>query len=257
MKRADRPPDADHPFGYSKEIYFWAFVVAILIFAVGSGVSIYEGIEKIQHPHPVESPYINYLVLSAAIVFEGAAWTIAFREFRARYGRANLVQALKKSKDPSVVTVLMEDSAAMLGLVVALCGIAAAQFLAMPVFDGIASVTIGLILAGAAIFLAIETKSLLIGEGAEPIIVEGVRRIIAAQSGILKTNEILTMHLGPRDILLNVSIDFHDGVDSVGIERAVSEMERAVKAAHPDVTRIFIESQSWQGHARNVRASGD
>jgi cation diffusion facilitator family transporter len=171
LKRAKRPADARHPFGYGRELYFWAFVVAILLFSIGAGFSIYEGLEKIKHPEPIADAYVNYIVLGLAIVFESVSWWVAVKEFNLTRGRRGYLEAVQVSKDPSIFTVLLEDTAALLGLFVALVGIALSEILAMPVFDGVASVVIGGILALAAIVLAYETKALLIGEGADPEVV--------------------------------------------------------------------------------------
>ena len=168
MRRAGRPADERHPFGYGREIYFWAFVVAILIFAVGAGVSVYEGIHKIQHPTQITNVGINYAVLAIAMVFEGGAWWVAYRAFDSSRGRRSVIAAVRDSKDPSIFTVLLEDTAAMLGLLIAFLGIALGQWLDIPELDGFASIGIGCILAGAAMLLATETKGLLIGEGADP-----------------------------------------------------------------------------------------
>lgn len=249
MRRAERPADLRHPFGYSKELYFWAFVVAILIFAVGAGVSFYEGVQKTLHPHEVTNVYINYLVLGAAIIFEGAAWYVAFKEFKRGVGKRPMLRALQQSKDPSIFTVLLEDTAAMIGLVVALVGIFLADTLNMPVLDGVASMVIGVILALAAVILAYETKALLIGESADEEVVAGVRQILAGNSQIKSINEVLTMHMGPVDILTNISIDFVNGVTSEQIEQTISALERQIKGDYPAIKRIFIEVQSRQGHA--------
>ncbi len=253
LARSGRKADAKHPFGYGQEIYFWAFVVAILIFAVGAGVSFYEGIAKVRHPEPITDAYVNYIVLGIAMIFEGGAWWIAYKEFNTTRGKRGFLAALRASKDPSIFTVLLEDSAAMLGLVAAFLGIALGQALDLPVLDGVASLAIGAILAGVAALLAYETKGLLIGEAADPQIVATVRRLVSAQAGVLRTNEVLTMHLGPRDVLVNLSVDFRDGLDSAEVEAAISEMERQIKAAAPQVKRIFIEAQSWQGHRQSQR----
>ena len=253
LKRAARKPDEKHPFGYGPEIYFWAFVVAILIFALGAGISIYEGIEKVRHPTPVTSPIINYVVLGLAMVFEGLAWRIAYKEFNTTRGKRGFLEAIRVAKDPTVMTVLLEDSAAMLGLIAAFVGIALGQALDMPVLDGVASLAIGGILASVAWFLAYEMKGLLIGEAADPEVLAQVRRILTAHQAVLRTNEVLTMHLGPREVLLNLSVDFKDGIDSTQVEEAIGELERRIKAAVPQVKRIFIEAQSWQSHARERR----
>ncbi|MDH3229743.1 MAG: cation diffusion facilitator family transporter [Alphaproteobacteria bacterium] len=256
IKRARQPADEHHPFGYGMELYFWSFVVAILIFGVGAGVSIYEGVQRVIQPHPITSPYVNYAVLGLAMVFEGVAWLVAFREFNRAKGRRTWVAEIRFSKDPTVFTVLFEDSAAMLGLVVAMAGIAAAQAFDMPVLDGVAAILIGTILAVTAGLLAYECKGLLIGEGAGGAVVRGIRQIVDAQEGIKSINEILTMHLGPADVLANLSLDFKDGLSANDVERAVSALERAIKETYPEVTRIFIEAQSATGHADAAR-NGD
>lgn len=243
MKRAARPADRLHPFGYGIELYFWAFVVAILIFGVGAGVSIYEGIAKMRAPHPMTSPYINYIVLAFAMVFEAVAWSIALREFRKVKGDLGYFQAVRLSKDPTLFTVLFEDTAAMLGLIVAFVGILLSQVLELPILDGVASLVIGAILAGTAAFLAYECKGLLTGEAASPATVAEIERIVAGQPGILRVNQLLTMHFGPHDVLLNVSLDFADRLSSAEVESTVSTLERHIKDRFPDITRVFIEAQ--------------
>ena len=236
------------------ELYFWTFVVAILIFAVGSGVSLYEGIQKIQHPHAIESAWINYLVLSVAMVFEGAAWLIAYREFNRTRGKQGFVKALRRSKDPTVFTVLFEDTAAMFGLMAALVGIALGEALNLPVLDGVASVIIGVILAVTAAVLARESKGLLIGESADSELVDAITTLVNQESGIKVVNETLTMHLGPEDVLLNLSVDFEDGLSSEAVAATVTGLEARIKAEFPVVRRVFIEVQSWRAHLDNRQA---
>ena len=252
MKRSARPADARHPFGYGMEMYFWTFVVAILIFAVGAGVSIYEGIQKLLHPHPVTDVIVNFVVLGAAAVFEAVAWAIAYKEFSKSKGSLGFVAAIRRSKDPALFTVLFEDSAAMLGLIVAFVGIALGQLLDLPFLDGAASVVIGLILAATAAVLAYECKGLLIGEAATPEIVQAIREMAGNALGISRINELRTMHLGPQDILLNISLDFTDDLSSAQVEEAISTLEQRIKSAHPDVKRIFIEAQNWRRHLESV-----
>lgn len=248
MKRAQKKSDASHPFGYAQEIYFWAFVVAILIFALGSGISIYEGFLKIRHPEPVVDAWLNYIVLGVAMIFEGAAWSVAYREMNSRRGKRSILRALQDTKDPTIMTVLLEDSAAMLGLMVAFSGIFIAQTFDMPVFDGVASLVIGVILAVAALVLGLETKSLLIGEAATPETLRSLEGLIDAVPGVSAVNEILTMHLGPEAILLNVSLDFEDHLTAGEIEVAVTSLEKRIRSVHPEVSRVFIEIQSAEGH---------
>lgn len=252
LARSKKPADEKHPFGYGAELYFWAFVVAIIIFAVGSGVSIYEGIHKILNPHEVANPYVNYVVLAAAMVFEAVAWWIALKEFKAVKGNGTYMQAIRDSKDPALFTVLFEDTAAMLGLMVAFVGLAIAQYFGLLWMDGVASVVIGLILAGTAWFLAYETKSLLIGEAASPDMIASVRALAIATPGVVAMNELRTLHRGPEDVLLGVSVDFEDTMTAGHVEKAIYQLEIAVKAQYPVVTRIFIEVQAAKHHEAMV-----
>ncbi|MCG6938769.1 MAG: cation diffusion facilitator family transporter [Gammaproteobacteria bacterium] len=243
MRQAKKPADEKFPFGHGKEIYFWSFVVAILIFAVGSGVSIYEGIRHINDPVHIEKPLVNYIVLALAMVFEGSAWYFAFREFGKVKGQRGYIEAVQRGKDPSMFVVLFEDSAALTGLLVALAGIWLAQVTANPVFDGIASIFIGVILGGTAIWLAIETKGLLIGEGANKEVISSIRQIAESFDEVEKVNELLTMHMGPDFILVNISIRFRRGQLTREIEAVIQEMDAAVKAEHSVVKRIFVEAE--------------
>ncbi len=257
MRRAEKPADMTHPFGYGRELYFWAFVVAIMIFATGAGVSIYEGVHKLNDPQPITDAYINYIVLGIAIVFEGGSLYVAFREFRRRKGRAGYFNALRGSKDPALFTVLMEDTAAMLGLIIALVGVYLAEVLDMPALDGIASIAIGVILALIAAFLAYETKALLIGEAAAPDVLLGVRRILGREDGVARVNEVLTMHMGPQDVLLNLSVDFKSALSSDDVETAITGLETQIKGDFPQITRVFIEAQSVRAHRTTADKTGE
>jgi len=250
IRRAARPANARHPFGHGLQLYFWTFVVAVLIFGVGAGVSAIEGVNKIRDPHPIESPWINYTVLGLALLFEGAVWVIALRAFRESKGSLGWFEAVRVSKDPTVFTVLFEDTAAMLGLVVALLGIALSQPLDLPVLDGVASLVIGLILAVTAAFLAWECQSLLTGEGVSPEVQASLYAIAAAEPAVARPNDILTMHFGPNDVLVALSLDFVDSGSAGDVEQAVTRIERRIKAAHPEVKRIFIEAQDRDAHRR-------
>lgn len=254
IKRAGRPADDRHPFGYGAEIYFWSFVVAILIFGLGAGISFYEGIQKLQHPEPITSPIVNYVVLTLAMLFEAVAWTIAYREFSKTNTSRGIFEAVRLSKDPTVFTVLFEDTAAMLGLLAAAAGIWAADEFDLIWADAAASLVIGVILASAAAFLAYETKGLLIGEAAGKSVVDGVRRIIAGNTAIRAVNEFKTMHLGPDEILLAVSLDFVDNLTSAEVEATTGQLEREIKRKYPDIRRLFIEVQSERDHRRDEAA---
>jgi cation diffusion facilitator family transporter len=243
IARSKRPADEAFPFGYGKEIYFWSFIVAILIFALGGGISIYEGIKHIEHPEAIQNPLINYVVLGLAMLFEGAAWFFAFQEFTHAKGKWGYMEAVKRAKDPSLFVVLFEDSAAMLGLMVAFVGITLTQITGNLYFDGIASIMIGLILVGTAVWLAYETKGLLIGESANQPIVQGIREWVAQQPSVEHVNEVLTMHMGPDFILVNLSVDFADNLNAGDLEHVISSTDSAIKAQFPLVKRIFIEAE--------------
>jgi len=245
LKQAAKPADADFPFGYGKEIYFWSFIVAILIFALGGGISIYEGIMHLDHPEPISNPMINYVVLGLAMVFEGAAWFFAFREFKLVKGKWGYLEAIQRAKDPSIFVVLFEDSAAMLGLAVAFVGVALSQYTGILWFDAVASIIIGLILFGTAIWLAYETKGLLIGESANRSTINSIREILQSNADIEHVNEILTMHMGPDFILANISVDFDDAKTANDIETTVAEIDRLIKQEIPQIKRIFIEAEKF------------
>ncbi len=250
MKRASKPADENHPFGYTREIYFWAFVVAVMIFGVGAGAAVYEGVDKLRNPTLIKNAYVNYIVLGVAFVFEAGAWWVAFREFKRRKGPLGYFEAVRRSKDPTVFTVLFEDTAAMLGIVAAFGGIWLSQVTGAAWLDGAASVVIGVILAITAALLAYECKGLLVGESAAKTVVESLRALARNHSDDATLNELLTMQLGPEDVLVTMSLDFASGLSADDVERLVSELESEIKAAHPEVTRVFIEAQSFAAHFR-------
>ncbi|MEJ2141855.1 MAG: cation diffusion facilitator family transporter [Gammaproteobacteria bacterium] len=243
LKQAKKPADESFPFGHGKEVYFWSFIVAILIFALGGGISIYEGIQHVRHPQPISNPLINYIVLGLAILFEGAAWFFAFREFSRVKGKWGYVEAIQRAKDPSIFVVLFEDTAAMLGLAVAMAGVMLTQYTGILYFDGIASVIIGCILVGTAIWLAYETKGLLIGESANKHVVNGIREILQKNEMVEYVNEILTMHMGPDFILANISIDFRDSGRVGDLESVISGLSQSIKEHYPQIKRVFIEAE--------------
>lgn len=243
LKRAARPADRYHPFGYGKEIYFWSFVVAILLFAIGSGVSLYEGISHVSHPGELEDPLINYIVLGLALVFEGVAWTYAFVEFRRAKGELGYLSAVRQGKDPTLFVVLFEDTAAGLGLIFAFIGIALSQATGNAIFDGLASIMIGLLLGAVAVWLAFETKGLLIGEAAQPQVVEGIHTIALEEAPVARVNEVLTMHVGPEYILVNISITLRPDTPSDDLVASTEHIDHAIKARFANVKRVFIEAE--------------
>jgi len=244
LGRSARPADAQHPFGYGKELYFWSFIVAILLFSMGAGVAIYEGADKLAHPHPLTDPVINYAVLGVAIVLEAGSCWVALREFNARRGATAFVAALRGTKDAALITVLLEDLAAMAGLVIALTGVAMADLAGVPAADGVASIAIGLVLATVAAFIALEVKSLITGEAAADELQAGVRGVLAAAiapGGISAIADLKTLQLGASSVLVAASLDIEDGVSAAAIEAMNSRLEASIKSRYPEVKHIYLE----------------
>ncbi len=246
LKQAKKPADKNYPFGHGKEIYFWSFVVAILIFAVGAGLSMYKGVVHIAHPTVITDPIVNYIVLGIALVIEGFVFYVAIKEFNKAKGDKSYMKAIHTGKDPGLFVVLLEDLAATLGLIVAMVGIAVSQYTENYVYDGIASVGIGIILASIAILLAYETKGLLIGERANEEVVSGIRELVSKTSGVEKVNEVLTMHMGPEYILVNLSVEFNDEIQTQQLESVIAQIDQEIKQKFIRVKRVFIEAESWK-----------
>lgn len=244
LRRAQRPADPSHPFGHGKELYFWTLIVAISIFGIGGGMSVYEGIAHLYRPTPVENPLMNYLVLAVALVIEGASFFVAMREFNAARGTRPAFEFIRASKDPSLFTIVFEDSAAILGLGVAFLGVFLGQVTGSPYFDGAASVVIGLILAGVAWLLARETKGLLVGEGVEPKVLAAMRTIVGEDPAIEGVGDIRTMYVGPNDLLVNLDVAFRPGVDAAGMHASIARVEAGLKSAYPEVGNVYIEAAS-------------
>ena len=244
MRRAGRHADPEHPIGYGRELYFWSFIVALQVFALGAGVSIYEGILHVRHPQPISDPWVSYVVLGLAFVFDGASWWVAFRQFRVAKGPLGYYEAFRSSKDPALFMILFEDSADLIGILLAAAGTFAATRLGLPVLDGVASILIGLVLAGAASLLARESKSLLIGERADRRLSDSILRIAEAASPTSRANGVLTVQLAPDQILAGLSLQFAADLRAAQIEESVIEIERRIRAVHPEVVTLFIKPQT-------------
>jgi len=245
LRRAAKPPDADHPFGHGRELYFWSFIVALAIFAVGAGASIFEGVRHIRSPVAIKNPAVNYVVLALAMVFEGGSWWVAFKQFRAAKGEIGYLEAVRKSKDPTTFTVLAEDTGAILGILIALAGTVSAWVLDRPVLDGAASIAIGVLLGLIAIVLARETKGLLIGEPARSELVSSICAMARAQPGIQRSNGLFTVHIGPRQVVAALSVDFIDTLSAGEVETIVATLEDRVRKAHPEVVSLLVKPQKW------------
>ncbi len=244
IRLSKREPSPDHPFGHGKELYFWSLIVAIVLFGVGGGISLYEGIIHLQHPAELGNPFWNYVVLGFGVVLETGAFVIAFRALTRVAGKESMWQAVRTSKDPTIFVVLFEDAAALAGLLVAFLGVFFAHQLQMPILDAVASIVIALILMAVAIFLAYESRKLLLGEAARPDIVAGVEKIAEADEAIAQARQPMTMHFGPAEILLNMDLRFEKGLSTAEITEAVDRIEANIRERYPEVRRIFIEADA-------------
>lgn len=260
LKLSQRPATEEHPFGHGKELYFWSLIVAMLIFGIGGGLSVMEGVRHMRHPEPLQDPMWNYIVLGAAALFEGSSFTLALRQFLKQAGRTPFWKALRLSKDPTTYTVLAEDSAALVGLVIAAVGIAGSHALNLPQLDGAASVLIGLLLAGVAVLLVRESRGLLIGEGIRPETAAAIRDIALSQPGVAEVGRVLSMYVGPDDVLVTMDIEFDHGTSADGAAEAIASTEVRVRAQFPMIRRLFIDSgavpaeQRWRRKEKTAPA---
>jgi len=250
LARAGKPADEEHPFGHGKELYFWTMIVAVLIFAVGGGLSLYEGWIHVQHPAPLTDPTWNYWVLGLAVLFEGIACTLAFREFNKTRGAAGFWQALRASRDPAVYAILLEDLAALVGLVIALGGVYFGHLLNNPYFDGGASIAIGVLLIGMAVFMLKETRGLLVGEGINAATRASLQALAQADPAVRSIRPPLSMYLGPTEAFLALDVRFQQDLSAQQVEEAVGRLEKAIRAKHPEFKRIFVEAESFAPEQR-------
>jgi cation diffusion facilitator family transporter len=246
-RRSERPPDEAHPFGHGKELYFWTFVVAVTVFAVGGGMSIYEGVNHLLHPRPVDNLGWNYAVLGASVVLEGGSWVVAARAFAHVKAGKGVWQTIRGSKDPTVFAVLLEDSAALAGLVLAFVGISLGRALAVPALDAVASLVIGLMLSVVAVVLARESMGLLIGEAASRKTVISVRALAGQDPAVERVGRVLTVHFGPDSVLLNLEVHFRPNTPLVEVTAAIGRIEKKVRAAHPEVKWVFFAADTLAG----------
>jgi cation diffusion facilitator family transporter len=241
--RAGKPPDDRHPYGYGRELYFWCFVVALLIFAVGAGVSIYEGVIHIRHPEPIARPWINFAVLGIAMLFEGASWRFAWHAFSQTRGEGSLWTAFADSKDPTSFMVLFEDSAALVGIGIAAIGTALSVHYQAPWIDGASSILIGMLLAIVAVLLARESKELLIGERASPELSDAIRETAAEEKCVLEVVDITTSQLSPDQVIATLGVVIDDRLRVPEVEQLIHRIEKAIRARHPQLFRVFVRPQ--------------
>jgi len=244
VRKSRKPPDSDHPFGHGHELYFWTLIVGVLIFAVGGGMSVYEGIMHILHPNSPERPAWSYAVLGIATVFEGTTWLFGWKAFKTERGRKGVLQTIHETKDPSSFTVLLEDSAALLGLVFAFLGIFLGTQLGLPQLDGVASVLIGLLLCGVAVLMVYESKGLLIGEGLDHESLKSIRELVEKDEAVEWVGHLHTMYLGAHEVLLTIELRFRNHISALEVRQGVRRLQKNIQSQHPDVRRIFFSSES-------------
>jgi cation diffusion facilitator family transporter len=244
--KSRKPADSDHPFGHGHELYFWTLVVGVLVFAVGGGMSIYEGILHIVHPAETENLVWSYSVLGIAAMFEGASWLAGWKAFSLERGRRGVLETIHDTKDPTSFTVVLEDSAALLGLLFAFVGIFLGQQLELPYLDGVASVVIGMLLCGVAVLMVYESKGLLIGEGLDKETLKTVRKLVEADPAIERVRALYTLYLGPHEVLLTIELRFHSHISALEVRRGVRRLQKGIQSCHPDIKRIFFGAESFE-----------
>ena len=242
LHRGKKPADAHHPYGYGKELYFWSLIVAMVLFGIGGGMAIFEGITHLINPRPLEDPFWAYVVLAVSALLEGTSWSFALREMMAKKGRHTLWQSIRRSYDPSVFTVLFEDTAALIGLTAAFLGVYFGHRYSNPYFDGVASIAIGLTLGIVAAFLIRESKALLVGEAAKPEVVASIVALACNEPAVVKVDRVLTMVFGPEEVLLNLEAQFDPALSVADLAAAVCRLEEAIRQRHPPIKRLFIDA---------------
>ena len=260
LRRSHKPPDRNHPLGHGRELYFWSFIVALLVLALGAGFSLYEGVNHILAPEPLRDPTASYIVLGVAAVFEGTSWWLSLKSVRRKKGSLGYFEAFRGTKDPTTFTVLFEDTAALLGLVIAGAGVYASHAFNEPRLDGWASIGIAVVLALASALLARESKALLIGESATPHLLERVCAVTSRVPGVTRVNGMLTLQMGPEQVMVALSTEFEDGLTTADIEECVRRMEAATRDAKLPIVALFIKPQTpeqWRDRVRGLEENDD
>lgn len=256
LRLSRRPPDDEHAFGHGRELYFWSLIVALTIFAVGGGVSLYEGALHVVRPEPVADPFWNYVVLGCSFVFEGSSWLFGWRAFRKMKGARGPLEAIHNSKDPTTFIVVFEDTGALAGLLIAFCGIFLSQQLGRPQLDGLASILIGLMLGLMAVFLAYETHGLLIGEGYERETLRRLRATVETDRAVERVNRLLTLFFGPEEVMLTLEVRFRRELSASEVRAAIARVKQLVRREHPEIRRIYFAAESVsQDHPERTSAA--
>ncbi|MES2765895.1 MAG: cation diffusion facilitator family transporter [Bacteroidota bacterium] len=250
LKRSNKAPDEQHPFGYGKELYFWTLIVAIFIFAVGGGMSVYEGIVQFRHPHPLSDPFWSYIVLGVSFVFEVISTYLVYKGFKSPRPGVGFFQASRTDKDPTTFTVFMENLAALAGLIVAFLGVFLGHLFENPYLDGVAAILIGVILTAVAGLLAYESKALILGESADPWLREELQQLAKNDPNVESVKAPLTSYFGPHNAIVALNIIFKKGLSSGQIEEIIVKIEKSIMDKHPDIKHVFIEAEAITAHAK-------
>jgi cation diffusion facilitator family transporter len=254
QNRSRRKADTEHPFGYGQELYFWTLIVAVLFLGVGGGVSVYEGILHILNPEPVANPTWNYLVLGVSVVFDGWSFVVAWRNMRRGAPGWSVLQVVRYGKDPTIFTVVVEDLADLSGLGFAFLGVYLSHRFDMPWIDGVASIAIGLVMASMAGLLISESRGLLIGERASKALLNAVTAAAQRESGLLSVQRMLTMHLGPNEVLLVLDLEFRTGLALQDASHAIARIKDFVEHESHLVTHVYVESSALRGDGAEAHA---
>ena len=244
IRNSRKPPDAEHPFGHGRELYFWTLMVGVLIFGVGGGMSVYEGLTHLTNPKPIEDTKWSYIVLCLSAVFESISWYFGWKAFsKERRGRG-VFEVIHNTKDPTSFSVLLEDSAALLGLGIALLGIFLSQSLHQPYFDGAASIAIGVLLCTIATIMVYESRGLLIGEGVDQKTLKNLRAIVEDDEDVAHVQHLHTIYQSPRTVLLVIELRFDDSISAVDVRKAVRRLEANIQERYPEIKYVFFGSAS-------------
>jgi cation diffusion facilitator family transporter len=241
QRRSRRPPDEAHPFGYGREVYFWSLIVAILFFALGSGVTIYEGVQHVVRPGPLGDPTWSYVVLAASALFDGGSFVVGMRQFRRHMRAPGYWRAVRRSKDPALFSVVLEDVADLLGLAIAFVGVFLSHHLQMPILDGVASIAIGIVLGAIATILLIETHGLLVGEAASPELIEAIHRTVLEEDGVVAASRPASLHVGPQDIVVALHVEFAHGLTAEQVAESTVGLDERLRRRYPAIQRVFVQ----------------
>lgn len=255
IRQSRKPPDFEHPFGHGRELYFWTLIVGVLVFALGGGMSAYEGITHLAHPTPIEDAKWNYVVLGCAAFFEGTSWSFGWKAFGAERGSKGVFEAIHASKDPTSFSVLLEDSAALVGLVIAFLGIFLGKQLGLPQLDGVASVLIGALLSAVAVLMVYESKGLLVGEGVDRQMLDSLRALVETDPDVEHVQHLHTIYQGPREVSLVIELRFCGSISALDIRTAISRLKSNIQERHPEIRRVFFGAESITEEGSREEAS--